>query len=51
MGKMKELYTIGQELSLDFEEAADIVTWLNEALYAEKPAEKHEEEIVLPSHL
>lgn len=49
MGKMKELYTIGQELqmfdpcSLDFEDAVRIVDWLNEALYAQRPAEKPEE--------
>jgi len=45
MGKMKALYTIGQELQmidpskLDFEDAVRIVDWLNEALYAESPAE------------
>ncbi len=45
MGKMKELYTIGQELQmfdprkLDFEDAVRIIDWLNEALYAESPPE------------
>jgi len=45
MGKMKELYTTGQELpifdppTLDFEDAVRIIDWLNEALYAERPAE------------
>jgi len=49
MGKMKELYTIGQELqmfdprTLDFEDAVRIVDWLNKALYAQRPAEKFEE--------
>jgi len=45
MGKMKELYTIGEELQvfdprmLEFEDAVRIIDWLNEALYAERPAE------------
>ena len=49
MGKMKELYTIGQELqmfdppTLDFEDAVRIVDWLNEALYPQGPAEQPEE--------
>jgi len=45
MGKMKELYSTGRGLqvfdpyTLDFEDANRIIDWLDEALYADRPAE------------